>query len=336
MNIKRTEQYYKTLKEEDLCDCSYCRNYRKTVREALPEAAAYLSSIGVDIAKPFETMPLSPDDRGMIQYIGEQYIVFGNRNDFRETCINDIGFAVADSHPATDIDGEHFVIEMGPVYLKWVIDETEKPLRYSDACQDFVSIGEYIPDVLLEIRYYSSFNFVGERIDGYVEPLALLTEEAAAALAEVSAEAVSKGYRLKIFDAYRPKKAVDHFMAWAKDIHDIRMKEFFYPQLDKEVLIPEGYIAAHSSHSRGSTLDLTLFDMKEGRDADMGGPFDYFGELSHPSYRNITEKQYRNRMILREMMERHGFAGIETEWWHYTLVNEPYPDTYFTFDAKNR
>ena len=201
----------------------------------------------------------------------------------------------------------------------------------SDDASDFVLLSDAIPDAILEIRYYSTYNFVGERIDGYEEPLAFLTQEAAEALREVSDELVSMGYRLKIFDAYRPQKAVTHFMNWALDTEDTRMKEYFYPELEKDVLFPQGYIAEHSGHSRGSTVDLTLFDMVTEREVDMGGTFDYFGELSHPDYTGITEEQYANRMLLREVMMRHGFRPLEEEWWHFTLENEPYPDTYFTF-----
>ncbi len=204
-------------------------------------------------------------------------------------------------------------------------------MRFSDDASGFVSIGEAVPDVILEIRYYSTFNFIGERIDGYEEPVALLTRPAAQALRQVSDELKGQGFRLKIFDAYRPQRAVDHFMRWAQDIADTRMKPFFYPELDKTVLIPEGYIAEHSGHSRGSTVDLTLFDTRTQREADMGGPFDYFGALSHPDFRGITEEQYRHRMLLREAMLRHGFRPLAEEWWHFTLDPEPYPDTYFTF-----
>ena len=202
---------------------------------------------------------------------------------------------------------------------------------FSDNAEGFVSVGETIPDVILEIRYYSSFNFIGERIDGYEQPIAMLTREAASALKKVSDEAVSRGYRLKIYDAYRPQKAVDHFMRWAKDASDIRMKRYFYPGLDKSELIPGGYIAEHSGHSRGSTVDLTLFDMGTQKELDMGGPFDFFGELSHPDYPGITEEQHANRMLLRSLMTSHGFLPLEEEWWHFTLAGEPYPDTYFTF-----
>lgn len=196
----------------------------------------------------------------------------------------------------------------------------------------FVLLTDVVPDAILEIRYYSTYNFVGDRIDGYEQPTALLTKEAAAALKNASDELKAKGYRLKIYDAYRPQKAVTHFMNWAKDVEDTRMKEYFYPELDKSVLFDQGYIDEKSGHSRGSTVDLTLFDMKTGKEVDMGGTFDYFGELSHPDYKEgITEEQYNNRMILRDAMTNNGFKPLVEEWWHFTLENEPYPDTYFQF-----
>jgi D-alanyl-D-alanine dipeptidase len=208
---------------------------------------------------------------------------------------------------------------------------TEDGTVLSDDASDFVLLSDAVPDAILEIRYYSTYNFVGARIDGYEEPVALLTKEAAAALKEVSDDVIAQGYRLKIYDAYRPQKAVDHFVRWAEDTADVKMKEYFYPDLEKDVLFPLGYIAEHSGHSRGSTVDLTLFDMTTEKEADMGGTFDFFGELSHPDYKGITEEQYANRMILREAMLRHGFKPLDEEWWHFTLENEPYPDTYFTF-----
>ena len=216
-----------------------------------------------------------------------------------------------------------------------IMEETgsdrKETVTFSDDASDFVLLSETVPDVLLEIRYYSTYNFVGDRIDGYEEPLALLTREAAGALREVSDELVQKGYRLKIYDAYRPQRAVTHFMNWALDPGDTRMKPYFYPELDKEALIPQGYIAAHSGHSRGSTVDLTLFDMATQREVDMGGPFDYFGELSHPDYTGITEAQHANRMLLRKTMLARGFKPLAEEWWHFTLENEPFPDTCFDF-----
>ena len=209
--------------------------------------------------------------------------------------------------------------------------KAEDGVTLSNDSSDFVLLSEAIPDAILEIRYYSTYNFVGDRIDGYEEPLAFLTKEAAEALKKVSDDVIKQGYRLKIYDAYRPQMAVANFVEWAKDADDTRMKEYFYPELDKDVLFPQGYIMEHSGHSRGSTVDLTLFDMETEKELDMGGTFDYFGELSHPDYKGITDQQYKNRMILREAMLSNGFKPLDEEWWHFTLKDEPYPDTYFTF-----
>ena len=198
----------------------------------------------------------------------------------------------------------------------------------------FVVLTDVVPDVILEIRYFSSFNFVGTRVDGYEEPIALMTREAAHALKAVSDEAMTLGYRLKIWDTYRPQRAVDHFCRWGENVTDTLTKRYFYPYLDKDVVFDQGYIARRSGHSRGSVVDLTLVDMKTGRDIDMGYGFDWFGGESHPDYRGITEEQYANRMLLRGLMLKHGFRPIEEEWWHFILKNEPYPDTYFTFPVR--
>lgn len=208
-------------------------------------------------------------------------------------------------------------------------------ITFSDDASGFVSLGEAIPDAILEIRYYTTYNFIGERIDGYEEPIALMTKEGAAALKKVSDELKEKGYRLKIFDAYRPQRAVTHFVNWSRVADDVKMKEYFYPELEKNRIFPLGYVAEHSGHTRGSTVDLTLFDMKKGKEVDMGGTFDYMGELSHPDYKGISEEQYANRMLLRKTMIKHGFRPIPEEWWHFTLENEPYPNTYFTFPVNS-
>ena len=208
--------------------------------------------------------------------------------------------------------------------------------KFSDDSSGFVVLSDVVPDIIQEIRYYSTYNFVGDRINGYEEPCALMTKEAAAALKEVADELRAKGYRLKVFDAYRPQPAVDNFVEWAKNLNDTRMKKYFYPELTKDVLFPQGYIDEKSGHSRGSTIDLTLFDMNTGKEVDMGGTFDYFGERSHPDFKgDLTKNQLANRKILRDAMLRHGFKPLETEWWHFTLKNEPYPDTYFTFPVRN-
>ena len=213
---------------------------------------------------------------------------------------------------------------------------------------DFVMLSEAIPDAILEIRYYSTYNFVGARVDGYLEPVALMTRRAADSLRAVSDELLKMGYRLKIYDAYRPQMAVDHFVRWAADVSDTLMKPYFYPKVPRNRLFELGYISKRSGHTRGSTVDLTLFDMRTEKEVDMGGTFDWFGVESHPDFcgnpdtgvydakagkkaHGITEQQFRNRLLLRAAMLRHGFKPIDEEWWHFTLKNEPFPDTYFTF-----
>jgi len=220
---------------------------------------------------------------------------------------------------------------------------TDKTLDSSQ----FVTLTDVIPDAILEIRYYSTYNFVGARIDGYLEPLALMTRQAADSLRAVSDDLKRHGYRLKIYDAYRPQMAVDHFMRWALDPTDTLTKAYFYPYLDKPTVFEKEYVARRSGHSRGSTVDLTLLDMTTGKELDMGGTFDWFGPESHPDYggnpetmeytddgTHITSEQFYNRMVLRTAMMRHGFLPLDNEWWHFRLDNEPFPDTYFNFPIK--
>ena len=203
--------------------------------------------------------------------------------------------------------------------------------RVTMDCSGFVVLADHVPGIVQEIRYHSTYNFVGERVDGYEEPCALLTLEAARALKAVSNEVNVKGYRLKVFDAYRPAAAVRHFVMWGIDDLDLRMKPFFYPDLEKQELFKQGYIASQSSHSRGSAVDLTLLDMATGKEVDMGGPFDLFSEVSHPDYPGVTQEQHDNRMFFQRAMVRNGFKPLDCEWWHFSLADEPYPDTYFEF-----
>jgi D-alanyl-D-alanine dipeptidase len=177
----------------------------------------------------------------------------------------------------------------------------------------FVLLSDYVPAVIQEIRYFSTYNFVGERINGYEEPCAICTREAARAMLSVSNEMNAKGYRVKVFDAYRPACAVRSFVLWGIEDLDLRMKPYFYPDLEKQELFKKGYIAKMSSHSRGSAVDLTLLDMRTGKELDMGSPFDLFSELSHPDPRGVTEEQYENRMLLQKAMTRNGFQPIDCE-----------------------
>jgi D-alanyl-D-alanine dipeptidase len=199
----------------------------------------------------------------------------------------------------------------------------------------FVLLADFVPGIVQEIRYYSTYNFIGDRIDGYEEPVALLTKEAARALKAVAGEMNAQGYRLKVFDAYRPACAVRSFVLWGIEDLDLRMKPYFYPDLEKQELFKKGYIAKMSSHSRGSAVDLTLLDMRSGKELDMGSPFDLFSELSHPDSPGVTEEQYENRILLQKAMVRNDFQPIDCEWWHFSLKNEPYPDTYFEFPVSS-
>lgn len=254
---------------------------------------------------------------------------------------------VAGAHWQSDVDASRLAASIGysrlqtsPAFRAQMSLAQEEFRRLVPAVgqrgrEFFVSLEEAVPDAILEIRYFGTYNFVGKRIDGYLAPTALLTREAAESLKAVSDEAMQMGYRLKIYDAYRPQCAVDHFVRWAADVADTTMRRYFYPDVDKSLLFEQDYIMEKSGHTRGSTVDLTLFDMTTEKEVDMGGTFDWFGNESHPDYRGVTEEQFANRMILRKLMLRHGFKPLESEWWHFTLEKEPFPDTYFTFPVMN-
>ena len=211
-------------------------------------------------------------------------------------------------------------------------------MKYSNDASGFVILSEYVPDIIEEVRYHTTYNFIGDKIDGYDDPIILVVLEAALALQKANEEAKKLGYAFKVYDAYRPQTAVDHFVRWAKDINDTRMKEIFYPETKKEELFEKGFIASKSGHTRGSSIDLTLFNLKTGKEVDMGGVFDNFGDVSHSSYtEGLTEEQINNRKLLHKIMTENGFKGINSEWWHFNLIDEPYPDTYFPFPIdKNR
>lgn len=197
---------------------------------------------------------------------------------------------------------------------------------------NFVLLNDELPEAIYDVRYFTDNNFIGTRIDGYEGNFVILTKQASTALKAVSKDFSERGLKLKFFDGFRPQRAVDHFVRWAEDISDTKMKESYYPDVDKKNLFKEGYIAEKSGHSRGSTIDLTVVDSATGEELDMGSGFDFFGEISHPLYQGVlTEKQKENRMLLRETMLKHGFLPLESEWWHFTLKDEPFPDTYFDF-----
>lgn len=213
--------------------------------------------------------------------------------------------------------------------------ETSRPqlaaLTRQDKPDIFTDVGQFIPDAVLDIRYFGADNFVGTRVDGYHAALAWLTRPAADALCEVALHARREGLRLKLFDCYRPARAVAHFARWAEDLEDTRTKPAYYPDLEKKALFAEGYIAARSGHSRGSTLDLTLVEAGSGRELDMGTPFDLFSRTSWPDSEDVGASAISNRRLLAELMAAQGFEPFFMEWWHFTLKKEPFPETYFDF-----
>ena len=203
----------------------------------------------------------------------------------------------------------------------------------------FVDAAAVIEGLVVDMRYFGDNNFVGTRIDGYERPRCLLTRQAADALAAIQRDLAGRGLALKMFDCYRPTRAVAHFIRWAQRIDDVKRKAEFYPDIDKRDLFRLGYIAARSGHSRGSTVDLTLIRRADGaeldgRELDMGTPYDFSGPQSGLSDRRVSEEARRNRALLVGAMTRGGFRPYHKEWWHYTLANEPFPDTYFNFPVR--
>lgn len=200
--------------------------------------------------------------------------------------------------------------------------------------EGFVYVQEIIPDINLEMRYAGENNFIGKPINGYNDETAILSRPAAMALKKVQEDLKDRGYCLKIFDAYRPQRAVDQFVAWAKVKEDTLMKREYYPDVPKNQLFNLGYIASRSGHTRGSTVDLTLIDASTGEEIDMGGKYDFFGERSHHNTGSITAGQKKNREILKNTMVKYGFAPYFREWWHYTYQPEAFPNTYFNFEIE--
>lgn len=198
----------------------------------------------------------------------------------------------------------------------------------------FVDVLDHVPDAIVDLRYCTADNFVGAPVDGYETPLCLLVRPAAEALARAAAQARTEGLRLRLYDCYRPARAVAHFARWASDLADLSTRDAYYPGMSKPQLFAEGYIAARSGHSRGATLDLTLVDAATARDVDMGTPFDLFGPRAWPGSTEVSAAQRANRQHLAALMQRHGFIPFEMEWWHFTLAGEPYPDTYFDFPLR--
>lgn len=198
----------------------------------------------------------------------------------------------------------------------------------------FSYIKNKIPTIETDIRYFGSHNFTGRPVIGYEAPVAILSTKATLALEKVQNELNKKGLGLKVFDSYRPQRAVTSFEVWARDINDTIAKQEFYPDIDKKDLFVLNYIASKSGHTRGSTLDLTLINLQTKQELDMGSPFDFFGTISHHNTTEITTQQKENRELLRTAMLKHGFKDYAEEWWHYTLIDEPFPETYFDFVVK--
>jgi D-alanyl-D-alanine dipeptidase len=195
----------------------------------------------------------------------------------------------------------------------------------------FVDVASVVDGLVTDMRYFGEDNFVGARIDGYEQPRCLLTRQAAAALAAVQRDLAPRGYGLKVFDCYRPTRAVAHFVRWARDVADVKRKAEFYPEVDKRDLFRFGYIASRSGHSRGATVDLTLVRRDDAAEVDMGTRFDFFSPKSWPSDRSVGEGARRHRALLADAMGRGGFRPYDKEWWHFTLAREPFPQTYFDF-----
>jgi len=198
----------------------------------------------------------------------------------------------------------------------------------------FTYVTNEIPSVVVELRYYSTNNFVGDTISGYKKSRLILSKKAVDQLKKVQKALNPQGLGLKIFDAYRPQTAVNHFVEWARILGDTLMKGEFYPEVEKQDLFKEGYIASRSGHSRGSSIDLTLINLESGEELDMGSPFDFFGKRSWVKAQDITDAQKLNRQLLQSVMNNYGFKSYSKEWWHFTLNNEPFPNTYFDFPVE--
>ncbi|MGJ8593370.1 MAG: M15 family metallopeptidase [Aquaticitalea sp.] len=205
------------------------------------------------------------------------------------------------------------------------------PQKKTELPKGFVYVDNIIPNLDVELRYFSKKNFVGDTIDGYKANRLILTTESANALKLVQDELRNQNICLKVYDGYRPQRAVDHFVVWARELSDTINKQQYYPKVQKRNLFNEGYIASKSGHSRGSTIDLTLADGNTGEALDMGSPYDFFGEESWVAYQDISDAQKANRQLLQKVMQKHNFRNYANEWWHFTLRWEPFPDTYFDF-----
>ena len=217
----------------------------------------------------------------------------------------------------------------------------------STATPDWVRLSSFAPEIQQDIRYAGKHNFVGRTVAGYEAKACWLSRPAAQALKSAQRELASSGLRLKVFDCYRPQAAVDDFVRWSQDGKDQKTKATHYPNVAKSALIQRGYIAARSGHSRASAVDLTVVvidgqraskrvrgPLADGQELDMGTPFDFFDPQSHTENADMPPDVQFNRRWLRSLMQRHGWRNLPQEWWHFSLVNEPYPDSYFDWPVK--
>lgn len=219
------------------------------------------------------------------------------------------------------------------LYYRFIIIFFLSSLFSNNLPKGFVYIDEVINDVDIDIRYSNDNNFIGKKINGYNQSAAIGTKELALALQDIQNDLKHFGYGVKIFDAYRPQKAVNHFSQWSTN-DDVLMKDLFYPNIEKRDLFKKGYIASRSGHSRGSTIDLTIINLKTKEELDMGTSYDFFGIESSYDYSGLTNEQNSNRLLLYSVMKKYGFKSLKSEWWHFTLENEPFPDTYFNFNVE--
>jgi D-alanyl-D-alanine dipeptidase len=198
----------------------------------------------------------------------------------------------------------------------------------------FSYLSEVDESIQQELRYFSINNFIGKKIDGYNKNTIIISNAAANALKKVQAELKQMGLSLKVYDAYRPQQSVDHFVRWAKKLNDTLMKQSYYPTIRKSDLFQLGFIASKSGHTRGSSVDLSIVEIKTNKEIDMGSSYDFFGATSHSFHKKLSSRQEKNRMLLRNIMIKNGFKPYDKEWWHFTLVEEPFPNTYFNFDIE--
>lgn len=217
------------------------------------------------------------------------------------------------------------------IYILFLLIST---VSFAQLPKGFSYVSEIAPTIQQELRYCNHNNFVGIPIDGYEDDVLITSTLTAKALKKVQDELLKKNLSLKIYDAYRPQTAVNHFVRWARVINDTVMKKYYYPKINKRHLFKLGYIASKSGHSRGSSVDLTIIDLKTSTELDMGSPYDFFGISSHITYQDLTKEQKKNRKTLQDIMIKNGFRPYKNEWWHFTLNNEPFPKTYFDFPIK--